>query len=509
VKCSVVLRRNQERVTPPTSLSGSDQGQLYRALSSYHLTSFAISMPPTLLQARIKAFENLKDTSSSKSVQGPLWDDADDGLSLTSDGPDSLKTSGSPSVGTSSPSIIASSPSLSMSSSDYNKNPSLIDLREWVVDDGPTLQSPLQPTTLKPSLPARSSTPLITLNSVPNASNNKTPPSLPPRKPSITSLKTASLDYTVQPQQLGTHKTSDSLSPIGIYAYTPGEKPRNGHNQTSSISSMHSVSLSDGGDGLSPVTPRPVVGSPENRRRDYDIESLDESFETLSTTSSAPPFEWPTSGFGFRRQAPPPKLPALPSRSAHATPLASPSASLPGQMIQNTNVPYVPRRAPPIPPRLGASASGPPSSRASVTSASDRSSILSTATNTTSRTSVSGHNMNYGKPTSMTVMQAPASSLLRPTPIPMAARARYEAVFIANIRARRRHNAETAREHARDKGRKTGWRGLSVDLVTNAGEADDVDSTKEVGVGETLNGATVAKIWSASHIDRMRLRSIW
>jgi hypothetical protein len=93
----------------------------------------------------------------------------------------------------------------------------------------------------------------------------------------------------------------------------------------------------------------------------------------------------------------------------------------------------------------------------------------------------------------------------------MAARGRYEAVFAANIRARRMANAEAARESSRQKGRKTGWRGISVDLLMQGVEetpntvANDGNSSAE----ETLNGYTVVSIWSASQLDRTKLKVIW
>lgn len=63
-------------------------------------------------------------------------------------------------------------------------------------------------------------------------------------------------------------------------------------------------------------------------------------------------------------------------------------------------------------------------------------------------------------------------------------------------------------------GRKTrqaaGWRGLSVDLITNPQEngapehADD-----DVGPEEKLSGKVVKAIWKCSKLERRKLRDIW
>jgi hypothetical protein len=67
-----------------------------------------------------------------------------------------------------------------------------------------------------------------------------------------------------------------------------------------------------------------------------------------------------------------------------------------------------------------------------------------------------------------------------------------------------------------------GWRGLSVDLITNpedhpimpskeAESDDDDDDTDLVPVGpeERLGGRIVRLVWSASKLDRGKLRDIW
>jgi hypothetical protein len=66
-----------------------------------------------------------------------------------------------------------------------------------------------------------------------------------------------------------------------------------------------------------------------------------------------------------------------------------------------------------------------------------------------------------------------------------------------------------------------GWRGLSVDLITNPedhpvpplkeAETDNGDNTDLVPVGpeERLGGRIVRLVWSASKLDRSKLRDIW
>ena len=67
-----------------------------------------------------------------------------------------------------------------------------------------------------------------------------------------------------------------------------------------------------------------------------------------------------------------------------------------------------------------------------------------------------------------------------------------------------------------------GWRGLSVDLITNPGEHPlDIANRKEFNEGrigkdgevvkpsERLDGSIVKLIWSTSKLDKGRLRDIW
>lgn len=292
--------------------------------------------------------------------------------------------------------------------------------------------------------------------------------------------------------------------------------------QASSISSFHSVSLSDGGDGPPPSATTPTSSyTMMDGRRDSEVDSLDESFETLSTTSSAPTFEWPAAN-GFRSHFPirnPPPPPPAPLGLPQSPPVVIRTANSPVPLPRTTPLPYVARRPPPIPPRAVSSNTGPgpTSPRASVASTSDRSSILSVGTATTSRTSTSGHDLYNSTNKVISPKLAPrgtSSSLLRPTPIPAAPRARYEAVFAANVYARQQADAEAARELSRSKARKTGWRGLSVDLITGTTESHNGAETRiiaeaQIGSETTLSGHAVSIIWSASKLGRNKLRSIW
>lgn len=122
---------------------------------------------------------------------------------------------------------------------------------------------------------------------------------------------------------------------------------------------------------------------------------------------------------------------------------------------------------------------------------------------------------------------------MRPTPIPLPARKRYEKVFNANVVVMRKFNEQksgggrltlmpTAIPPGAGRRRQAaGWRGLSVDLITNpeiiqpSGGGDEKGNgsagNDDEGVGpyERLDGRVVAKIWKASKLDKGKLREIW
>ena len=198
--------------------------------------------------------------------------------------------------------------------------------------------------------------------------------------------------------------------------------PPRGHAPASSISSFHSVSLSD-----------PV--------RDAETASID-SYEDVSVTSSlvSPATERLINRDWERAMATKPQ-----PRTTYAT--------------------YTPRRAAPPPPP----------SRAS-----DRASVQSFTTTSSTHTA--------------------ALKTKRPTPVPAAARKRYEAVFVANVIQRRK--AEKVKQSTNGR-RAAGWRGLSVDLV----EDDTLDSV--VTPSDKLEAPIVKLIWKQSRLDNSRLAEIW
>ncbi|TBU35592.1 hypothetical protein BD311DRAFT_647093 [Dichomitus squalens] len=431
-------------------------------------------------------------------------------------------------------------PSPSPSPPNLGRKTSLIDLNDWVVDDGPLPYVPRQkpPLARKPPPPLapkptsrhvsdsalrQPPPPLINLDSPPKT---RTAPPLPPRKASYSSLKSISPTDTsnsgsrsprppVPPlPSVPTRSSSDSLTVD--HTYPPlsklGINIPSRHVPGSSISSFHSVSLSsDGGDPSTPGTANslanhvatyPIDRDDDHDRgslRDLDAVSLDESFENLSVTSAVSPSVSSVShDWEVYAKREPPKLPQRPAKSPASAP-TSPRIS----------PRLTPRRdgpAPPPPPR-----SRPPSSRnslasTSAASTSDRSSILSTAT---SRTSISTRSTTTPKPKS--------AMLTRPTPVPPAARKRYEAVFNGNVIAARQAQRAKSPPPIRKPRQAAGWRGLSVDLITNPEEiSSSVDPgtrsepiEEELSSDEKLDGQTVKAIWKLSRLENATLRMIW
>lgn len=513
-------------------------------------------MPSVSLQQRIQAFENLAAGSPRQN-----------GAYHPPDSPSILEEPISPHASSfttivpfTPPHSLPGSPS-SSSPPDLGRKTSLIDMKDWVVADGPSPQPSRQngkhtngwPTTSDNS-PRRSrawnglastnsSPPLINLESPPKPKSVKAPP-LPPRKPSYPSLKTVNHNALRPPVR------SDSLT-VEQHTYPPlsdGSRIGPGHAPASSVSSFHSVSLSsDGGmmDNDGPVDKTHISTFPMDRHNSGesgDTNSLDESFENVSsacavspTTASALAFNW-GEAMNKAKQLSPPKLPQRPSskspspgagstplpRSVPASPqLASRSISLSSSSSTTTTTPATRRVPPPPPPSISHAYPRftPRSSRASLasTSASDRSSILSNAT-TTSRTS-----------TSTRASTQVTSKLSRPTPVPAAAKKRYEAVFVSNIIHRRNAEKIAAKKKAamlappgtRKSRAAAGWRGLSVDLITNPDdhpvlsgkEKEDAKEDKEldieVGPEERMDAFTVQLIWSASKLEKEKLKTIW
>ncbi|KAH8827317.1 hypothetical protein DL96DRAFT_1816316 [Flagelloscypha sp. PMI_526] len=369
----------------------------------------------------------------------------------------------------------ASSPTqLSLSSATDSRSPSpptpdederkgsLIDLRDWVVELG-SADSPK-------SNPA----PLIHLET-----STKKPP-LPPRKPSLSSLKAAAAKQLQQQQH--------SYPPRPAKLDLPPKSP--GHAPGSSISSFHSISLSsDGGGPSTPNSTQPdFTGTSEG--------SLDESFEKVSNTSYGSPVHGSTPPLPTREKpALPPRLPQRPSQPQSVVPPTTPKAYS--------------RRAPPAPPSR-------------VPSNSDRSSMLSFRSNASTTSGASS-----AASSSSSAFTSKYAALSRPTPVPSAARKRYEDVFVANVIGRRKarsgakhkNNADDdvddliphspKESKARRSRQAAGWRGLSVDLigVDSGGFEEVVD--EQVGPEERLSGRIIKQIWLRSRLDRAKLREIW
>ncbi|KAF5357808.1 hypothetical protein D9756_001473 [Leucocoprinus leucothites] len=274
---------------------------------------------------------------------------------------------------------------------------------------------------------------------------------------------------------------------------------RGNHVAASSVSSFHSVSLSS-------ATP--------------SRSSLTESFEEISIAPPPPPLpQRPTT-------VPPPSV-SSPAQQSHTSPPTP------------TPLPYVPRRAPPPPP--------------STSRASDRSSIQSLPSASSSLSRRSSGSVVQTPTLTTTLPLPPPSSILspssptnggsptallktkRPTPVPTAARNRYISVFNANIIQRRRAEAQKPEEekpkklsHAQAKRTRkaAGWRGLSVDLITatpeelrahdervkgkqRESELFELVVDENVGPGERLEGGIVGAIWSRSRIENSKLVEIW
>ncbi|KAI0748462.1 hypothetical protein C8Q80DRAFT_1104002 [Daedaleopsis nitida] len=489
-------------------------------------------MASSAVKARIHAFESIQASSGS--------------VLVSRSPPDLLETPISPTAIVISPMLPSApstpirsmAPSPSPSPPNLGRKTSLIDLKDWIVDDGPLPYVPRQrpPVARKPpplgskpaprhvsdSIVSKLPPPLISLDSPPK---NRAAPPLPPRKPSYSSLNSASSSSSSlargskphPPIPTATRSSSDSLTVD--HTYPPHSKlginiPSR-HVPASSISSFHSVSLSSDG-GTDPTTPGTANSfsnhistfpadtddfDPDRGSiREPDAVSLDESFENLSVTSAVSPSissvsqDWEI--YPHKRAPEPPKLPQRPTKPPASAPTSPRHSPL-----------LVPKRdGPPPPPR-----SRPPSSRnslasTSAASTSDRSSILSTAT---SRTSVSTRSTTTSKPK--------LTQLTRPTPVPPAARKRYETVFNRNVIAARRVERAKSPPPNRKPRQAAGWRGLSVDLITNPenNPSSGVSNARtepvemDVGAEERLDGETVRAVWKLSRLDRAMLRAIW
>ncbi|KAH9009226.1 hypothetical protein EDB83DRAFT_2681117 [Lactarius deliciosus] len=460
-------------------------------------------MPPSTLQARIKAFEAL-GMGASKQVL--------DTVTIHSEAEHLLDSPLSPTV-PSIPPIVPTVYTPSASPSSLRHRSSLVDLKDWVIDDGPLRAG--SPTAVlngySPPKPFKDA-PLISFESSPPKLSNAPP--LPPRKPSYNSLRSVSAPAT-SPTIMSTSPSANMLMPPDAdHSYPPTlSKDKlsmpirrgNGHAPASSVSSFHSVSLSsDGGDptalGVGPLHAFPMerewtVASTE------DGESLDESFENVSAPSSfLPPITLPPRPLKppgnptVTSKPPPPPLPpklpqrqqrgsaasSLASRGSSPSSTTSPalaltpsgsSSSTPSLASTRRVPPPLPITSPPPPPPPR---SRPPSARTSVqstaTTASDRSSLFSI----TSRTSISSPHVRLPSKTSKPAPNRP------PAP--------------GTTRSSSRTCALTRREN-RPRPRRFPQSGRTL---AGAGSPD-----------ARLDGHLVRKIWLKSGLEPQRLRDIW
>ena len=496
---------------------------------------------------------------------------------------------------------------------------SLLDLNDWVVDvEGPNVSStgtgpigtalhrwqpppsPNASPSTRPIPPPRkgiserststrsppnTTAPLIQLENISPPMYKSAPP-IPPKKIPVSTLAnspntrpgnlTPSISVSPKPSTLSLLKRTDSLTVEPQHIYPPSleldiaPNGRGRHAPASSVSSFHSVSLSDSGDTGTPSSlanfvitypiDRNFTGNTSGSGNNGSIHgggddsgSLDESFENVSTISDSHSYDFAYGSLPQTKAPIPPRLPERPNKSrsnasANAAfttqaAISSPPRSPVPPLTKMPNTSTSSRRIPPPPPpnrnpsttpRNTAPSRGSPPS----TSASDRSSILSTATTGTSYTSSSSHTPTVGN------LSLSVNKFSRPPPIPASARHRYEKVFYANVEARKNAKLERSQKQipgflgvpetgtssptSVKKARKAaGWRGLSVDLITNPDEnlpalppsqpesrRGSIESTgsggaTERGKDDRLEGVVVRRIWMCSNLDREKLKAIW
>ncbi|CAA7271615.1 unnamed protein product [Cyclocybe aegerita] len=519
-------------------------------------------MPSSTVQARISNFETLSANRPSSSSPP----------SSSKTPADILETPLSPTTASRLQPVAPftnTHPSPSPSPPNLGRKTSLIDLKDWVVDDGPSPPKSLSngriDNTKTPTQPAFS--PKRT-NQSPSPSTNlsvasKQPPQLPPRKPSYTSLKSPSSSSSKPspPQSRATFlyppRRSDSLTVEPAHSYPPSDphlrNSSSSHAPSSSISSFHSVSLSSDTDPSTPGSVANFIATfpidqeqhdspppPNGKHSDADSISLSESYEEVSKSSLASPatehlirMEWEKAM--AKRKPVPPKLPERPNSArppssiikspppppsypvSRATSVSGSTPSSPTirpafSGMSTPPVSYTPRRAAPPPPP----------SRSS-----DRSSIQSTTT--THSFASSSYSFSSQSQQSHSRMVNPpsiiglAAKAKRPTPVPLAARKRYEPLFVQNVLQRRRAENRKSEDKlallspSEARGRRAaGWRGLSVDLITGGDGAaaetqvqleDKIDEV--VAADEKLEGGIVRLIWNRSGLDAERLAEIW
>ncbi|KAF8636608.1 hypothetical protein AX17_003418 [Amanita inopinata Kibby_2008] len=564
-------------------------------------------MPSAALQAKIAAFESLASHSPSSSLSNsppsiiflpkdPSTQDISQSL---------LETPISPTTATSLPPVVVQftpfkaprQTSPSPSPPNLGRKSSLIDLKDWVVEDGPSDTNHTEVTPLISAVnghsngslktsqngisamkgPPRIMTSLINLESPPEVkpkpkhlvslpiSNALDVPPLPPRKQSYQSLRSVASSSSLQTtanSYLYPPRPDKSPTANHVYPYLPAKldvslvsRNSSGHAPASSISSFHSVSLSSDTDPSTPSSLSNHIASfpvDQDHERDLSVKShgsdsisLDESYEEVSSTSLASPateelinLDWERA---TARQKPlPPKLPKRPSSSATSgissvrptpprppppfvTPRSTPTSPITRPSSSSSSVSTLPSTHITIPP----SRRMPPPSRPP-----DRGSTLN---NGTSDITFSVNYPTYQSNQRIPPRQIPSTTLVgpshkprRPTPVPSAARKRYESLFDVNViqwqKAEKQRNSTPSSlspTETRRTRQAVGWRGLSIDLSTADEEHPNPNKAKEqtdgdeerakqvVGSDEILEGHIVRCIWTRSGLSVARLREIW
>lgn len=290
------------------------------------------------------------------------------------------------------------------------------------------------------------------------------PPPLPPRKPSLASLKSAASADSSNPPPLPVRSASDSLSVQ--HTYPPTKKGK--HAQQPSASSFHSVSLSsDGGE----------QDDKDQDSQDGSFESVPSSIPTSTSIPSSPASETVSLNSLSSKG---PKLPPRPSaRTSTASLNSLPSAPSPSSL-------------PSSPPTVGreASRSRRPAPPPPISSPRPREQAPTAYPPMHAR---NGHHSSS------------AHATKRPTPIPGAARARYDALFDHNIEQQRKTAKSKSQSQAlRPPRRADGWRGLSIDWT---GDADSLSGAPQTE--ERLRSPIVKQIWSWSRLPQETLKQIW
>ncbi|KAJ7172162.1 hypothetical protein C8R46DRAFT_1216026 [Mycena filopes] len=314
-----------------------------------------------------------------------------------------------------------------------------IDLRDWVLDDGGDSLIHFSP---------------------PKTSSVK-PPKLPPRKPSLASLKT---------------QRNNSLTVEHTYPPALDLSPTRGHTHGSSISSFHSVSLSDR--SPSPATPN----FPPNVQSNAATPTAAHHTTGSSATSSKSSFE------------------ELSASAALASPTSSALISQDWEKAMARRPPKLPARPSQItvavsPPPVAGRRSAPPPPP-------DRAPSIRSFNSVSSASSRSSHSPSI-KSTSPSGLTALLTS--RPPPIPPAPRKRYDTLFASLVSVHAPQPTSSLLSAPRR--RAAGWRGLSVDLIRD--QAEGGGEEEKDGGGDVLPGPVVRVLWARSRLPLGMLSAIW